>query len=244
MITRFSTPRVIERGRDTTLTMPVYSDAGVIVTPTVGTFALYDGSEEVVAPVAVTSLGPPPSYSLAAAVTTSRGLSDQLLEVWTLTIDGVPTVFRRTAYLVRHAYHSHVLDADLVKLHANLLTLRPAGFESQRVDAREQIERDLIKRGQRPALIFDSWALYDAERYLALSLIYTDFASSLSASDGRYLQLAEQYRERYESEMAGVKFRTDEGETGTVDHRTSQSAYVPVVLSSGVPRSRMRWRGL
>jgi len=236
VITPHSTPRVIERGKTVALTMSVTSDAGVAQTATAGTFALYDGSEEVVAPVAVSSLGPPASYTLTAATTTDRGLSDQLLEVWALTIDGTVYDFTRTAYLVRHAYHSHVLDTDLVKLHANLLTLRPAGYESQRVDAREQIERDLIKRGRRTALIFDSWALYDAERYLALSLIFTDHASS--AGDGRYTDLAAQYRERYEAEMAGLKFRYDSEETGTVDHSGAESGYVPVVMSAGLPRSR------
>ncbi len=85
MITRYQLPRFIERGVATTLTMDVYNDAGTQQTASAGTFTLYKGGTALLDAVAVSSLGPPASYSLTAGTTTGETLADNWLEVWALT---------------------------------------------------------------------------------------------------------------------------------------------------------------
>ena len=242
LVGRFATPRTIERGLDVTLMLDVTDElTGAVQTSTAATFTLQDGGETLLSAVAATP-GTTTSYPLLPAVTASRGLSDQLLETWDLTIAGVHYLFRRTAYLVRVAYRPTFTDDDLFARHSVLrefLSTTLTGYGAYREQARERIERDLIKRGKRPALIFDSWALHDAGVALSLAFIFDDDA--LSIGDGRYKEKAAEYRQQYLDEMEGCRFRYDESESGTVDSRDSQPPSAPIILSGGNPRSRWMW---
>lgn len=239
---RFATPRTIEVGVAQTLTLAVYDEAtGAEQTASAGTFELWDGSEAVLDATTCSSYGPPATFSLTSSHTTGRSPSDMALEIWRMTIGGVAYVFRRTAYLVRHAYHPCISDSDLYARHAELQSLLPAGtttYGPQIEIARERIERDLIKRGRRPALILDSWALFDAHLYLTLHVVYSDFA--LAIGDGRYSELSDKYETLYREEMDGLRFRYDEDDTGVVNSRDQESGSPPLVLTAGNPRAR-RW---
>lgn len=237
---RQSTPRTVERGVATSLTLDVRDAADAQKTPTAATIAIYSGPRALVATVAVTSLGPPAAYTLTAALTESEGLTDRWLEVWSLTIDGAPSVFRRPGYLVRHAYQSVATQADLLALYPNLAdaSVLPGGltdYGSFLDRAREFIERQLIKRGRRSHLVFDSFALLDAEVHLALSYIFDYFHSDLG--DGRYKELAEVHRESYHAEWKTLGFRYDETASGTIATDDTIATQTPLAVTCGRPRS-------
>ena len=239
LISRQLGPRIVERGVAASLTMPVYSAAGVEQTATVATLTLTDGAETILSAVAATSLGPPAAYSLLAATSQARGLSERWLEVWSLTIGGVVYTFRRSGYLVRHAFHASITDTDLTALHADLLDLLPSGttdLSAYRSRAAEKIERDLIKKGRRPHLIFDSWALLDAHVALTLHYIFRDFASSIG--DGRYQTLAGEYLAQFGAEFDSCKFSYDASESGTPADSALEATAPMIVLTSGPTHRR------
>ena len=240
LILRYAVPRMIPRGEDSSLTLDIYDDATETqATATAATVQILDGSDEVVGATAATSLGPPASYSLAGTVHTSRNLSDRWLEKWRVTYGGVVYLLQRPAYLVRTPYTPTVTQADLVRRRHDL----PNFFASGQVswadkcrDADERVERALIAKGRRPQLIFDAWALREAEFAAKLSAIYDDLASSLG--DGRYREDADRFEAAYLREIASVSFRYDAGESGTIDTNEQVTSSVPIMLSAGVPRSR------
>ena len=214
---RQALPAMIEKGRDTAITIDVYSAASAQQTATVATLQLYAGTELVLDGVSATGLGPPATYTVAAAVTTDRAVSADWLAVWSLTISGVVHIFRQPIYLVHHLLHNMITDADLTDLHSDIDSLRDsanmASFEPYRSRAFERVQRMLIKRGNRPALIIDGWAFADLLTFETLSPIFRDFASSLG--DARYTELADHYAAAAASEWAGLTFRYDAGEDGT-----------------------------
>lgn len=214
---RQSLPAMIEKGRDTAITIDVYSAASAQQTASAATLKLYAGTELVLDGVAATGFGPPATYTVAAAVTTDRAVSADWLAVWTLTIGGADHIFRQPIYLVNHLLHDVITDTDLTDLHSDLDSLRDSAnmttFEPYRTRAFERVQRMLIKRGNRPALIIDAWAFTDLLTFETLAPIYRDFASSLG--DSRYTELADHYAAAAASEWAGLTFRYDAGEDGT-----------------------------
>lgn len=237
-----TTPRVIEIGVPASLTAALRDETNTVPTVTAATYTLRDGSTALVDDAAATSLGPPVAYSLAGSVTSSRAPSETMLEEWTVTVGGVPTTLRRGAYLVRCAFTPTLTDDDLTDRHrqiADYLDPDETSFERYRESARERIERDLIKKGRRPWLIFDSWALFDA--HLARTLYHVFHDSRSAAGNGECKELAAEYLAEYEAQMGGVVFRYDSQDTGTVDE-TTQRAAEPVVLAGAGPGTGRAWR--
>ena len=236
-------PRSVERNRATTLTLTVTDTlTGTVQTPSAATVAIWDGASVILAATAATTLGSGGyscTYSLlAATIPDSASLTDQWLEVWTLTVGGVEHTFQVTGYLCRRAYHPTLTDADLIGAHPQLANLRPPGYTTYGTwldEAQGWIERKLIQRGRRPELIFDVWALRDAHLYYALSLIFRAFSSS--AGSGRYADLTDRYVSMAQDEMKALKFRYDKAETGTVDSNMQESSNAPIMLTSGNLRS-------
>lgn len=245
---RHATPRIVERGVAASLTADVRDAADVQQTATAATVTLYVGSKVLLAATAAAALGPPASYSLTAALTTDEALTDRWLELWAMTIGGSPYTFRRTGYLVRHAYHSVVTQADLVALYPNLAdtSVLPGDLDDYGdfLDrAREYIERQLLKKGRRAHLVFDAYALLDAEVHLALSYIFDYFQSDLG--DGRYKELAEVHREQFAHEWKTAEFRYDETEIGTLATNDTIASSTPITTTCGRPRAvfgRRDWR--
>ena len=243
LIARIGLPALIERGRDTSLSLTVTNAAGVEQTPSAATVTLYDGGETVVDAASATSLGPPAAYTVTGATTTDRALSAEWLAVWTMTIGGDVHVFRQPAYLVRHLLYPTVTDDDLTALHSDLDALRDSAnmttFEPFRTQAWERIQRRLIARGSRPALVIDSWALRDLHAFASLELIWRDFASSLG--DDRYRELADYYATAHAAEWDALVFRYDEDENGTIssDERRTGS---PVIYLNRPIWEPSKWR--
>lgn len=234
MIARTLLPAMIERGRDTAVTLDVFNDAGTQQTASAATVVFYDGGEEVISSVAATSLGPPASYTVTGATTTSRALSAEWLAVWTLTISGATYVFQQPCYLVRRQLYPTITDTDLTRRHSDLDSLRDTAnmstFEPYRTAAWERIQRQLIRRGNRPALILDSFALTDLHVAETLTDVFRDFSSSLG--DSRYADMSAHYAEVARAEWGQVVFRYDEDEDGVIDQNEERRGQPAIFLSA------------
>lgn len=240
-------PRMVQLGSDWSLTLELYNDTnGAQVTATAATVAISDGGSELLAAVSATTLGPPASYSLLGTVSTGWSPSDLVKEDWTATIAGVTGLkFEVTTYLCRVVYQPTMTHARLIRRYPDLANMMRSGqtnWTEKIKEAQDQIARDLIKKGRRPQLIFDKWALVDAERYLSLALIYDDL--SLSIGDGRYKERAQEQRDLYEVEMSEkINFRYDKYQTGTISSSDQESANVPVMITAGVRRGNFSGYG-
>ncbi len=233
LIAPHSYPREIQRGVTETLSLSVVDDSdGTAETPSAGTVSVYAGSTAVVDGAAVTAADPS-TYSLTGATTLALALASDWLEVWSLTIAGTVHTFRRPAYLVRYPYRHVVQQSDLTELHEDLAARETAGtvdLDGYIQAADTIVRRDLIKRGNRPSLVIDAWALADAHRYKALELLFRDDA--LSVGDGRYSQLEDYYAGKYRDEWETVVLTYDADEDGTIDEGERRSARSVVMLTS------------
>lgn len=227
---------MIRKGVTTPLTADVRDEAGTAQTVTSGVITVTDGAETIVDAATVTP-GTGATYGLNATVTTSRAYSDQLLERWTLLIAGTSYEFTRPAYLVRSLFTPVLTPTDLLTEYSDLDEIRSpdlTSWEAKVTDARERIERELIKSGRRPDMIFDSWAFFDAHRHLVCHLIFKDAKSSIG--DGRYAELADWHHAEFLREMGSVQFRYDTAKAGEITSTSTDSAVNTVILSSGNPR--------
>jgi hypothetical protein len=241
LIVRHQLPRIVERNVAQTLTCDVYSASSAQQTASAGTLTIKLAGVELVGSAALSaSLGPPASYTLLAATTADEALNNAWLELWTLTIGGVVYTFRRPGFLVRHAYYPTITDTDLTDRDSDLLSLLATGdttLQKYREAARQRIERDLLRKGRRPWLIFDSYDLADAHIALALSYTYRDQANKIG--DGRYREEAERRLKEYDAAMGAAIFRYDDNESGNIDETTPTTANGPTILTAG-PRSGRR----
>lgn len=229
-------PRMPQIGRQTALTLPVYSEAGTLQTLGAGTVTVRLGSRVLVDEASYTP-GTPGSYTLLAAATEDEAPSDDYQEVWTTDLG----VFTVGGYLVRYGYYPTVTDTHLQERHPELLSQLPPGettAEKFRRQAAEKVQRDLLKQGRRPWLIVDPWALHDAEKFMALHVWANDAAQRTSGSS-EFSRLQREYLALYEREMSSLSFRYDDAETGVVSENSEVSAQAgAVVLTAGRPRKR------
>ncbi len=231
-------PSMIVRGTDQTLAVKWLQQEAAVPGPTAGTFTLKQGSTVLLDAVPCTTLGAsftPTSatYDVLAATTTDQSLGSDYLEIWTLTaavgdVGSDETIeFRRSAHLVLSALWPMVSDADLVARHRRLDDMLPPGatdWAEYRELAWEILNRDLIKKGRRPELVLDSYALIDAHVYKSLELIFRDLSTLVG--DGRFTEFALLYGEAYTNEWDVIQFRYD---------RNEDNAISPGELESGSP---------
>jgi hypothetical protein len=235
-----SLPRVVQIGRSASLTLPVRNDADAQQTASGGTLTLTVGGVTVLDAVVIAP-GPPASYALLAATTEDLSPSDEWVETWTLT--GVER-FTHTGFLVRKGYYSHVTDAALEQVHPELLQLLPpseTSAEKFRVQSSEWIQRQLLNKGSRPWLIWDEWALFDADQWYSLALWTNDLAFRTPNSQD-LKERAKDYFDRAKAAFDGVSFRYDRDETGVIDADEVQTAAPGAMfLTAGRPRGGQWW---
>lgn len=244
LIVAHQLPRMIQKGVVATLDLDVYSAASAQQTASAATVTINLGTRTIVDAAAATALGPPATYTLTAATTEDEGLSDQYLEVWSVTIGSTVHTFRRPGYLVRHLFYPTITDTDLTDRDSDLLNIvrsTVTDLSQYREAARKKIERDLLKKGRRPWLIFDNYQLADAHIALSLAYFYRD--NAIAIGDGRYDEEEEKRMAEYEKEMAGANFRYDTDETGDITDESMTAATSTLRLTSA-SRSRFsrRWR--
>jgi hypothetical protein len=227
-------PSMIVKGADQTLAVK-WLIVETNVPPVAGTFTLKQGGKVLVDAAPCTTLGgsfSSATYDLLAADTSGESLGSDYLELWTLTGTthgfGTETVtFRRSATLVLSGLWPMVSDVDLVARHSRLDDLLPpaeTNWARYRELAWEILNRDLIKKGRRPSLILDSYALIDAHVFKTLELIFRDLSTLVG--DGRYTEFAILYGEAYTAEWEVIQFRYDRNEDNAID---------PGELESGSP---------
>lgn len=228
-------------GRTESLTLDVYDDAGTPQTASAATVTVYfNGADQVSSAAATVGGTVTATYSLADTVSDGTEPVDDYRETWLVTIDGEEYRFVVTGYIVRTKWVPSITDADLFALHPELCDQLCVGktYADYRTRAAERIQRELIAKGRRPWLVFDTWALLDAHVSLSLHYIFTAFAASTAAE--HYQKLADRYGKQWHRRFGSVAFRYDNDETGVVNDGAEQSsAQGPILLTAGpVPQ---RW---
>ncbi len=223
---RHDLPEFIQRGLAVTLTGDFYqTDSNAQQTASAASFSLYFGSTAIVDAASATTLGPPATYNLTAALTTSESLSDKWQIRWVATIGGITYTRIRPAYLCRFVPAQTMIDTDLIRLHSDLAALRDSdqsAFNNQRDESWVWVNEQLIQKGNRPELVLESWTLRRPHIHRTLFIIFRDFA--LSAGDKRYKQLADDYETSSQSLMDNVQFRYDSDEDGAPDDGDRKAA--------------------
>jgi len=254
LVPRYQTRRYLERGyKDTSdvevgvaniVTLDIRdstkSDVGDAdqKTATEGTYTLFSGSVILVDTVAVTTVGPPASYTIPAGTLPSTiALSSKLQERWDLTIDGRVERFVVPASLCRFIPRPVITDTDLINLHTDLRRLVDTDeddFGRQRDEAWVWVVKQLEYRGRRPELVLDSTDLRDAHIARSLFVLFRDYANS-TTTDQRYAKLAEDYEERAQKALDTVPMDYDSDEDG-FDDSSSTVASTPTLSINRPPR--------
>ena len=97
----------------------VLERAGVVLTPTVGTYTLLDATGTAVtglSGVTATTLGGTTSatYNISASALDSVDPSDRYTSQWALTVDGAVNTYRREAFIVSVSFFPPITEDDLV----------------------------------------------------------------------------------------------------------------------------------
>lgn len=243
---RHSVPTWLERGRDNTVTLPVYRD-GALVVPSAGTLSVYDAANvAIVDAQAVTVVDGVATYAIAAATLPSTlALSDRWREEWTLTLDGVARVFVRGAGLVRSRLYPVVTDLDLTETHTELrqwMADDSTSLQSYIDSAWASVQLRLIEQGRWPYLILSPYALREAHLCLSLARCFRDYASSAAGTGvGKYAELAAQYQEQYDQAFARLRLQYDADEDGQIDV-DEESVSGDSVLYTNMPGAWTRTR--
>lgn len=236
-------PAMYERGVAATARLAIYKNQTAIAA-TSGTYTLLDAGGNTVLSVATSSDGAdttaPP---LSADTTTAMAFSTRWRETWAVTVGGEAKTFHRDAWLVRSVLYPTVTVDDLLRRHRDLLDLVDGGREGLEDLGREawaSIEGDLIKKGKRPNLIMEPWALGQLLRYRWLEL-WAVGASTRFDGDDRYTKLQEHYATLAETEWSSnIRFDYDADEDGIADTKAAASNVLFLTAGNMTgPRYRM-----
>lgn len=236
-------PAMYERGVAGTARLAIYKNqTGLAATS--GTYTLTDAGDNTILSVATSSDGADTTAAiLSTDTTTAMSFSTRWRETWAVTVGGEAKTFTRDAWLVRSALYPTATVDDLLRRHRGLTDLVDggrSGIEDYGIEAWATINADLIKKGKRPNLIMESWALRSLHIFRWLALCYTD-ASTRFDGDDRYAQLAEHYSGLADEEWTkNMRFEYDVDEDGLADGKAAASNVL--VLTAGNmtgPRLRM-----
>ena len=230
---RHQLPRMIERGRAQTLSLPIF-DGPTRITPVEVTLRLFDASGILrFGPTLATNLGSN-DVALLAADTVDLDLDEHWLEEWSVyvTVTDIQT-FRREAALVRRTLYPVITDLDLERVHPGLSAYLPssqASWETQRDEAFDQLQARLLGKGNRPNLITGSWALRNVHLYWTLVLVADLLRVEAS---GRWAKLAEDWGGRVKAEWDSLTFQYDADDSGVPE--PEDDAAVPPLFLCDVP---------
>jgi hypothetical protein len=232
---RFLSPEWLERGRDNVIKCSVYRD-GALAAPSSGTVSIFNASDvAVVTAAAVTVSGDVAQYSVANATLSAELLGAGWLVEWSLTMpDGVDHIFRTDGGMVRRRLYPVVTDDDLTRRHSDLADLRPSSLTSYQQyldEAWAEIENRLIGDGNRPYLVVNPHAFREVHLFKTLELIFTDF--HMSAGEGKWLEMANQYGKLYGIGWHRISMSYDADDDGFADSKDSRRAARPTIWLSG-----------
>ena len=235
---RLFLPDLIERGRNNTLTCPVYRD-GALAAPTSGTVSIYNAANEaVVSAQAVTVAGSIATYALSSATLSGRALGDSWRVEWALLMpDGVVHPFKNAAALVRHRLYPVVTDLDLYARHpdlnpANGATVAESGdnYQGWIEEAWRTIQQRLINAGNRPNLVMEPSAFREVLLHMTLALVFDHY--STSTGQGKWAALATKNDDKAEKAWDRLNFTYDADDDGQADSNRRRSAR-PVTFLGG-----------
>lgn len=240
--TRQELPYLVEKGRDTVLSCPVYAgDALSAPTLSGSSITVYDESNTaIVNAQAVTIVGSIAEYTIPAALTTSRNPSSGWRVEWTLAgLSGAPgpQVFRSSAYLVRYRLFPTIAGADIGKRIPALATSfagRPTTattYSDAIEEADTEVQRRLIVNQRRPWLIVEPWVLREAWLTLAIAIVYEGLAA-VSTEEGPYMERAKYYRQLFEDAFGTASSSMDWDQDGSADSTKRTPARPGVVWTS------------
>lgn len=231
MIPRWRYPHVLIKGTDTDLTLDVYTAAGVQQTASSGTFTLYRGATAIVDEEALTSAGPPASYTVTAATTSSIDLDDRekWRAVWVLTIGGTAYTFTRPVFFAQYPVHLQIIPQDLYDMEDSLremLGTTFTSFEPMISNAWLWILGHLCSKNVRPHLVTSSGDLVPPTIYATLEQAFRQ-AHGSTGSDV-YLTKADAYAAKLADALEALVLGYDSDEDGAEDtHKTSLPATMP-----------------
>jgi hypothetical protein len=222
---------------------------GAVVGLDSGSYTLIkpDGTKLVDA-AAVTIVANVASYThSAASLPNTLTLGEGYIQEWSLYINELVYVFRRTCSVVRRRLYPVVYDGDLTSVYSDLASLRPSTLSSYQPyidDAWFTIIRRLrTEGGGLEYLVISPESMFEAHRHLTLYLIWRDFHSSLGQSNGRYLDLSQEHYKLYQDEWKRINFIYDYDHDGKTDEPDMRTAKTPVVYLSNPGRfGRFRYR--
>lgn len=225
-------PYLIELGRDTVLTCPVYYE-GSLSAPSSGTITIYDATNTAVVSAAnVTVSGSIAQYTVTAATTTSLDPEEGWRVEWVLTLSTGDVVRpRSTAYLVRYRLFPTIADADVAKRVPVLATTHAARpttattYQGHIEEADTEIQRRLLNAGRRPWLVVDPWALRECWLTLTIALIYDSLVATSGADP--HAERAAHFRGLFEAAWTAASLQLDWDDDGQVDDTTSRTAARP-----------------
>jgi len=206
---RFAGPTLIEKGRDTVITCPVYL-SGALVAPSAVAVSIWTaGSASVVAAATGSVAGSIASYTVPAATTSSLSYGADWRIEWSLTLSGVVEVIQTDAALVRNAIRCPITDADL---YAREPALDPAGsapihslsnFQTFLDDAWKTLLNRLLTDGQYPWKMPSAAVLRETMLALTLHRVYQSFTTGLNEAYGK---TAEGYRRDYHEAYRTIRY--------------------------------------
>ena len=238
-------PEFIVRGQANKITAKIYNASGTLTAPDSGTVTVYDDSNvKVVDGAAVTVSASMANYTIAAVdLPSTKTLADGWRIEWNLTMSGDPFEFVRSAALVRSDLFPTVVETDLAARHQNISRLIATGNDADDfiTEAWFIILRMLLKGGRLPYLILSPYSLHDSLVLKSLELIFRD--GHTAAGDGKFAELAADYREQFGIEWASIAFDYDYDQDGQIE--TDEKAAAKPVLYTGGPgieTRRIPWR--
>ena len=217
---RFPLPDLIVRGKDHTISAPVYS-AAALVEPSGATVSIFkpDNSALVTA-AAATITDKVAQYTIAAATTNGQQLAEGYRVEWSLTVatatapDGVILAINDAA-LGRRVFDPVISAADIWR---RMRTLNPGHrsriqsdtLQDELSESWTEIQHQLIDQGNRPNLIMSPTSLRRAHLCLAIAYTYENLGKA-------YAEEAMHWRQRYQSAWAELSFLYDRGDAGQAD---------------------------
>jgi hypothetical protein len=242
------TVELLQREATNTTDITIHRN-GAVVGLDSGSYTLIkpDGTKLVDA-AAVTIVDNVASYThSAASLPDTLTLGEGYIQEWSLYINELAYVFRRTCSVVRRRLYPVVYDGDLTSVYSDLASLRPSTLSSYQPyidDAWFTIIRRLrTEGGGLEYLVISPESMFEAHRHLTLYLIWRDFHSSLGQSNGRYLDLSQEHYKLYQDEWKRINFIYDYDHDGKADEPDLRTAKQPVVYLSNPGRfGRFRYR--
>jgi len=243
---RFRGPEEIEHGRANLLKCPTRLNGSAAV-PSSGTVSVYNrAGSALVDAAAVTVSGSVAQYSLAAATVASEAFEEGWRVEWALVMpDGITHTFRTDGALVRRQLYPVITDADLFRRASSLdpsgtaPITSEANYQTWINEAWDEIRLRLISQGNRPNLILSPSALRGVHLNLTLAFIFEDQATRLNEA---YQDIADRYRDHYESEWRRLNFIYDDGDTGRAEDAETRRSGTPTIWLAGGRARATAWR--